>query len=55
MKGEDGKCAAHGKLYTALPIVSLATKNYNFRVWYDNNEDDFICEKQWQKKRRLVP
>ena len=32
MKVEDGKCAAHGKLYTALPIVSLATKNHNFEL-----------------------
>ena len=26
---EDGNCAAHGKLYTALALVSLATKNHN--------------------------
>ena len=24
-------------------------KILDFRVWYDNNEDDFICEKQWQR------
>ena len=24
-----------------------------FRVWYDNNEDDFICENPWQNKRRF--
>ena len=23
--------------------------NLYFIVWYDNNEDDFICEKQWQR------
>ena len=22
-------------------------------VWYDNNEDDFICENPWQNKRRF--
>ena len=25
----------------------------HFMVWYDNNEDDFICENQWQNKRRF--
>ena len=32
-----------------INFTSEMQLNLYFIVWYDNNEDDFICEKQWQR------
>ena len=35
-----------------LKLINFTSEmqlNLYFIVWYDNNEDDFICEKQWQR------
>ena len=38
--------------YHTLKLINFTSEmqlNLYFIVWYDNNEDDFICEKQWQR------